>query len=141
MLVRALRDRVKRISIYKENEYNIKYEGVELIKELKREWEMVIITNMKSWIRAYLKEITRENGKILIPKFLKSWPLLLYAEGRKVEFIEPIKDNEVFGILNIINNKLFSELVSYSEDIQSSIPTKTPGVLINFQDVIDKNKK
>jgi len=141
LIVRALRDKVKRISLYRENEYNIRYEGVEMVRELKREWETVILTNMKSWIRVYLREITKEGGKIIIPRFLKTWPILVYAEGRKIIYVEPMRDNEVFNLINIISPKIFSEIISYSEDVQSSIPTKTPGVLIDFQNFINKFNK
>jgi hypothetical protein len=134
LLVNTLRDKVRRISIFREYENSFKIEGVEIIKEPKRQWDTLIITSMKSWIRVYIRELTKENGKVIIPRFLKTWPSIIYTDNnRRVEYIEPEVSNKAIELLNKFDNKTFSQLISYSNDPISSIPTITPGIIINFE--------
>ncbi|BFH74434.1 alcohol dehydrogenase [Sulfurisphaera javensis] len=124
-----------KIGIYSDDIYKIKIYGVEEIKDLSTQWDAIVITTMRSWIRAILAN-TLINSVIVIPRFMNTWPVVV---PNNVKFVEPTKLNGVFEYIDDeISEKFFNQLVGISEDFFSSIPTSKPGILVNIEKTLFK---
>jgi hypothetical protein len=128
-----LRDVVSKVAVYREDGINPKIVGVEEIRHLSQEWDNIVITTFRSWIRAFVDHISKSNTKIIMPKLMNTWPVV---SSTKAIFIPP---REVDGVLEFIDkkitDKLFNELVSFSNDLLTSFPSPRAGVVINTEEV------
>lgn len=128
-----LKDLVTKVSVYREDGINPKIIGVEEVKHISQEWDNIIITTFKSWIRAHIEDFVKNNTKVIMPKLMNSWPLI---SSNKITYITP---KEVDGVIEYINNKisdrLFQELVSFSGDILASFPATKAGVILKMDEI------
>lgn len=128
-----LRDVVSKVAVYREDGINPKIVGVEEIRHLSQEWDNIVIKTFRSWIRAFVDHISKSNTKIIMPKLMNTWPVV---SSTKAIFIPP---REVDGVLEFIDkkitDKLFNELVSFSNDLLTSFPSPRAGVVINTEEV------
>ncbi|AAK40461.1 zinc-binding alcohol dehydrogenase family protein [Saccharolobus solfataricus] len=128
-----LKDMVSKVAVYREDGINPKIVGVEEIRHFSQEWDNIIITTFRSWIRAFIDDISKSNTKIVMPKLMNTWPVV---SSTKTVFIPP---KEVDGVLEFIdkkiNDKLFNELVSFSNDLLVSFPSPKAGVVINAEEI------
>lgn len=111
---------------------------VEEMRELKGEWDMAIIMTFRSWYKLYLDKIlNKTDGRVYIPRFLKSWPVLLpYSKDLSIEYLEPSFSLEAFDFIEKeISDKIFQELVSYTDDVISSIPVLRPATIVNIEKI------
>ncbi|TRM82237.1 alcohol dehydrogenase [Sulfolobus sp. F3] len=126
-----LKNYVSKVSIYREDGINPKLIGVEEVKELSNDWDNVIIATYRSWIRAFIDVFSKSNTKIVMPRILNTWPII---SSHKVHYIQP---KEMDGVLDFIktkiSNKLFEELISFSDNIETSLPVPKAGVIINTE--------
>ncbi|BDB97017.1 zinc-binding alcohol dehydrogenase family protein [Saccharolobus caldissimus] len=128
-----LKDLVTKVSVYREDGINPKIIGVEEVKHISQEWDNIIITTFKSWIRAHIEDFVKNNTKVIMPKLMNSWPLI---SSNKITYIAP---KEVDGVIEYINNKisdrLFQEVVSFSGDILTSFPATKAGVILKMDEI------
>ncbi|MEM1629470.1 MAG: zinc-binding alcohol dehydrogenase family protein [Saccharolobus sp.] len=128
-----LKNIVTKINIYREDGINPKLIGVEEIKHLSPNWDNIIITTFRSWVRGFIEDLTKNGTRVIMPKLMNSWPVI---SSNRIKYIIP---KEVDGVLEFIENKigdnLFQELISFSTDILASFPTPKAGVVIKTDEV------
>ncbi|WP_338599642.1 zinc-binding alcohol dehydrogenase family protein [Sulfolobus tengchongensis] len=128
-----LKDIVSKVIIYREDGVSPKIIGVEETRHLSQEWDNIIITTFKSWVRAFLDDISKSNTRVIMPKLMNTWPLV---SSNKIRFIIP---KEIDGALEFIDkkisDKLFSELVAFSNDLLASFPASKAGVIIKVDEI------
>ncbi|EHP68576.1 MAG: alcohol dehydrogenase [Metallosphaera yellowstonensis] len=112
-------------------EGDLKPAGARTIRSLDGKWDNVVITTLRGWARYVAEKIVNEKGKIVIPRFLKSWPP---SFPRNTLFVEPRKRQDVLQYLNsqkVI--EIMRTYVGFSEDVLASIPTPRPGVIVDIK--------
>ncbi|WP_054837681.1 hypothetical protein [Sulfuracidifex metallicus] len=99
-----LKDYVSEIGVFTEgNVLPFKQFGVEIISNLDKKWDNIIISTTRSWARLVAPRLLRSTGKIFMPKIMNSWPLIL---SRDIEIV-PINEinDEDYLILKKIGRK------------------------------------
>ncbi|MUN28762.1 zinc-binding alcohol dehydrogenase family protein [Sulfuracidifex metallicus] len=128
-----LKDYVSEIGVFTEgNVLPFKQFGVEIISNLDKKWDNIIISTTRSWARLVAPRLLRSTGKIFMPKIMNSWPLIL---SRDIEIV-PINEinDEDYLILKKIGRKILEENIPFSGDIISSIPSSTIGTIIKVEE-------
>jgi NADPH:quinone reductase-like Zn-dependent oxidoreductase len=128
-----LKDYVSEIGVFTEgNVLPFKQFGVEVISNLDKKWDNIVISTTRSWARLVAPRLLRSTGKIFMPKIMNSWPLIL---SRDIEIV-PINEinDEDYLILKKIGRKILEENIPFSGDIISSIPSSTIGTIIKVEE-------
>lgn len=117
------------VELYSEGNGSIA--GIKTIKDTNKKWDVVVISSMRSWIRYVAEKLVENNGKIVVPTFMKTWPPVLPKNSIRVY---PIKITSLLDEIDKkISDKLFEEIIGYSDDIISSIPTSKKGVIVDVE--------
>ena len=110
--------------------YKIRIYGVEEVKEINSSWDSIFITTMRSWARVLVSSLSQQNITVILPRFMNSWPVVL--PNNNVKFVEPAKLNGVFEYIeDEVSDKFFKEIVGFSDDLFSSIPSSKPGIVVD----------
>ncbi len=133
----TIRDVVSKANILTEGlvQTDFKIYEVEEQTELKGSWDAVILMTFRSWYKLYIDKILEPNGTVYIPRFLKSWPVILpQFPSINIEYVEPSLSISAFEFIEKnITDKIFQELVSYSDDVLSAVPIMRPATIINVE--------
>lgn len=117
------------IGIYSDTESKIP--GIQEVKKSDKKWDIVVISTMRSWARVVAEKLVKDNGKIIIPKFMNSWPTIV---PHNTVFIYPKKRDDVAQFLDkYVTERIFNENIEYSDDIINSIPTPKNGVIVEIK--------
>jgi NADPH:quinone reductase and related Zn-dependent oxidoreductases len=116
---------------------SITLEGVERVREISGEWELVFLSSMKTWIRGEISRLSSP-PTVVIPRVSRSWPLNITKNV--VELFPRISTN-LQGLLESKEvTEVLNKVVGFSDDILSSIPTPKAGVVVDFQKALPKLK-
>ncbi|MCY0850189.1 zinc-binding alcohol dehydrogenase family protein [Sulfuracidifex metallicus] len=128
-----LKDYVSEIGVFTEGNVSpFKHFGVEVISNLDKKWDNIVISTTRSWARLVAPGLLRSKGKIFMPKIMNSWPLIL---SRDIEIVSLNEINdEDYLILKKIGRKILEENIPFSDDIISSIPSSAIGTIIKVED-------
>ncbi|BCU67140.1 alcohol dehydrogenase [Sulfolobales archaeon HS-7] len=133
-----LQDKVRDLAVFRDDSSFQLPKEIRQIREVKEQWDVLVLFSLRGWIRAKVPAFLRDNGIVVLPKVAKSWPSFMISD-RKVEYVKPSGDvgnaNEVRKILGKIN-----DLIGRSDDVLSSIPTRRAGVIVDLDKVINNIK-
>ncbi|EZQ03187.1 alcohol dehydrogenase [Candidatus Acidianus copahuensis] len=107
--------------------------GITPIKNPEKKWDVVVVATMRSWARYAAEKLITDNGTVVIPTFMSSWPPACPKNSVK---IYPEKVQGALQLLDKIPEKIFNILIGYSDDIMSSIPTSKNGVIVEVNKAI-----
>jgi NADPH:quinone reductase-like Zn-dependent oxidoreductase len=129
----ALKDSAT-LGIYSDEDVKLPY--AQKIKKSDKKWDMVVVSTMRGWARVVADSLVKDNGKIVIPKFLNSWPAIV---PKNPLFVPPVPRDDVIPFLNReVTDKLFEENVGYADDVISAIPTPKNGVIVDVKKALKK---
>ena len=110
--------------------YKIRIYGIDEVKEINSSWDSILITTMRSWARVLVSNL-QSNTMVILPKFMNSWPVVI--PNNNMKFVEPTKLNGVFEYIeDEIDDKFFKEIIGFSDDLFSSIPSSKPGIIVDI---------
>jgi NADPH:quinone reductase-like Zn-dependent oxidoreductase len=108
-----------------------KIQGIKEVKNLEEgKWDIVVLSTMRGWVRYIAERLITEDGRIIVPVFMNTWPPTLPSRSIR---IYPKKMDGLLQKTEKISDKFFSENIAYSDDILSSIPTSKNGVIVNVK--------
>ncbi len=123
------------IGVYTDDD--VKFPYAQKIKKSDRKWDIVVISTMKGWARAVADLLVKDNGKVVIPKFLNSWPAIVPKNSL---FIPPLPRDDVIPFINReVTSKVFEENVGYADDVISAIPTSKNAVIVDVKKALKKS--
>ncbi|BDC19056.1 zinc-binding alcohol dehydrogenase family protein [Acidianus sp. HS-5] len=108
-----------------------KIQGVKEVKNLEEgKWDIVVLSTMRGWARYIAERLIIEDGRIIVPAFMNTWPPTLPPKSVR---IYPKKMDNILQKTEKISDKFFNENIAYSDDVLSSIPTSKNGIIVNVK--------
>ncbi|BCS91817.1 hypothetical protein L3N51_00303 [Metallosphaera sp. J1] len=98
---------------------------------MERKWDYIIVSTVRGWARYLAEKMIGPDGKIIIPKFMNSWPPFMPSSS---EVVYPTVRKDAFKYLDSKeSDKMIKNFVGKSENVLASIPTPKPGVIVNVK--------
>ncbi|ABP96258.1 MULTISPECIES: alcohol dehydrogenase [Metallosphaera] len=126
LLTRILADLVSDLAIIEDDDTSSKRSAA-----LERTWDYVVVSTIRGWARHLAEKLISPGGKIIIPKFMNSWPPLT---PRSSEMVYPFVRKDAFKHLDSKESeKLLKNFIGKSDNIIASIPTSKPGIIVSMK--------
>ncbi|MEM4079743.1 MAG: alcohol dehydrogenase [Metallosphaera sp.] len=94
-----------------------------------KKWDYIIISSMRGWARHVAGKLVKGDGKIIIPKFLNSWPP--YLPHNSI-LIPPRVRSDSFDVVKRLDGTL-KNLIGKSDNAIASVPTVKPGIIVDVR--------
>ncbi|BBD73897.1 alcohol dehydrogenase [Sulfodiicoccus acidiphilus] len=135
MLAAALLpDVASKVGLFTEGSVPLTLEGVEKVGQISGDWDAILLSSMKSWIRGSLSAL--DAPRVILPRFSRTWPLNLFKNTLEIFPKPSTYVSHLLGSKRIA--KVLESVVGFSDDVLASIPTSKPAVVVEFKRALYK---
>lgn len=127
------RETASELKVYKESVSTIPID-LPVSKEIRPNWDVLVVFTLRGWVRALAHKLIAPEGRIVLPRLSKRWPIQLNADTSHLELIRPVVDQvSVTDLISMVKTTGLDRFLDYSTNILESLPTERPGVIVDLQ--------